>query len=292
MVPHRMLFGNMLREIILFGIYLVGVCGDESWCKATPQAGLPAYGRCLPVDQAMARYVVQVAPLAAFGLEVKYVELVFIGGGVHPRARISLIGSSRSSGPKVLEGSFPPGSNRAIRLQAADVGELQAIVLSNDSAAAPWFCKHITVRSEGKAATFKVGKWVGVPYPSSVYVPRYPTGLELTPQDIDCHTRAADVFEGHPGAAAAAARVHCPTNCQASEFAHTQGASLHPALSSICTAAILDGLLTPSGGDLVLTAVGPVDQYTGTAYNGIDSVDFAYSVDRKQYSFHMYLVGE
>lgn len=86
MLPHRMLFGNMLREIILFGIYLVGVCGDESWCKATPQAGLPAYGRCLPVDQAMARYVVQVAPLAAFGLEVKYVEFI-----LHGRSRCALI---------------------------------------------------------------------------------------------------------------------------------------------------------------------------------------------------------
>lgn len=57
-------------------------------------------------------------------------------------------------------------------------------------------------------------------------------------------------------------------NCQASEFAHTQGASLHPAPSSICTAAILDGLMSPSGGDLVVTAVGPVEQYAGAAYNG------------------------
>ncbi|CDI84604.1 scavenger receptor protein SR2, putative [Eimeria praecox] len=116
-------------------------------------------------------------------------------------------------------------------------------------------------------------------------------------------------------------------NCQASEFAHTQGASLHPASSSICTAAILDGLMGPSGGELVLTAVGPVEQYTGVAYNGvselvvdlhknsfkddpwfqastqwttpgrarvdscIDAVDYAYSPEIQQYSFHMYLVG-
>ncbi|CDJ48544.1 scavenger receptor protein SR2, putative [Eimeria brunetti] len=80
-------------------------------------------------------------------------------------------------------------------------------------------------------------------------------------------------------------------NCQASEFAYTQGATLHPAPSSICTAAIADGLMTASGGDLVVTAVGPVEQYTGVAYNGIEAVDFAYSPERQQYSFHMYIVG-
>ena len=139
-------------------------------------------------------------------------------GSLHPRARISLVGSVRTSGPKVLEGSFPPGSSRAIRLQAADgetrqfrsyvlwsspllllptVGSLQAVVLTNDAAASPWICKHVTVRSDGSTANFKVGRWIGTPHPSSVYVSLYPSGLELTPQDIDCHTRAADVFEGY-----------------------------------------------------------------------------------------------
>lgn len=138
-------------------------------------------------------------------------------GNLHPRARISLVGSSRTSGPKVLEGSFPPGSNRVIRLQSADgevplfntriydqilhfplsVGSLQAVVLRNDSPVSPWFCRHITIRADGNIASFKVARWIGAPYESSVYIPRYPSGLELTPQDIDCHTRAADVFEGY-----------------------------------------------------------------------------------------------
>ncbi|KAL8448252.1 hypothetical protein Emag_004020 [Eimeria magna] len=97
-------------------------------------------------------------------------------------------------------------------------------------------------------------------------------------------------------------------NCQASEFAHTQGSSLHPASSSICTSAILDGVLSPSGGDILITAVGPVELYTGAAYNGtslllmrqrpgkwqsasgIESLDFASSPEKQQYSYHMYLV--
>lgn len=41
-------------------------------------------------------------------------------GGVHQRAKISFIGSLGSSGPKVLEGSFPPGSTRVINVQSAD----------------------------------------------------------------------------------------------------------------------------------------------------------------------------
>ncbi|CDJ60735.1 scavenger receptor protein SR2, putative [Eimeria maxima] len=80
--------------------------------------------------------------------------------------------------------------------------------------------RHITIRADGNIASFKVARWIGAPKPSAVN----------------------------------AAKVHCPMNCQASEFAHTKGASLHPAPSSICTAAILDGLMTPSGGDLVVTA--------------------------------------
>lgn len=64
-------------------------------------------------------------------------------------------------------------------------------------------------------------------------------------------------------------KVHCPMNCQASEFAHVQGSSLHPASTSICASAILDGVLSPSGGDLVVTAVGPAEQYTGAVFNGI-----------------------
>lgn len=85
----------------------------------------------------------------------------------------------------------------------------------------------------------------------------------------ECKEALRIIFRAHSGMNVM--RVHCPMNCLASEFAHTQGSSLHPASSSICTAAILDGILSPSGGDVVLTAVGAVEQYTGLASNGIST---------------------
>lgn len=67
----------------------------------------------------------------------------------------------------------------------------------NDSPIAPWFCKHVTVRTDATLSSFKVSRWIGAPYPSSVYIPKFPSGLELASQDIDCHTRAADIVEGY-----------------------------------------------------------------------------------------------
>ena len=36
-------------------------------------------------------------------------------------------------------------------------------------------------------------------------------------------------------------------NCQASEFGLVQGSTIHPSTSSICVAAVLDGIISPSG---------------------------------------------
>lgn len=64
----------MPRNVVMGAlcVWLEVVRADDSWCRATPQVGFPEYARCLPLDQAVARYVIQVAPLVAFGLEVKY----------------------------------------------------------------------------------------------------------------------------------------------------------------------------------------------------------------------------
>ena len=62
--------------VTVFGVWLEKVFADDGWCKATPQTGLPQYGRCLPAGEAIARYVVQVVPLVAFGLELKYARFV------------------------------------------------------------------------------------------------------------------------------------------------------------------------------------------------------------------------
>ncbi|OEH79807.1 scavenger receptor protein sr1 precursor [Cyclospora cayetanensis] len=194
--------------------------------KASPQAGLPQYARCLPVDQAVARYVIDVSPLSSFGLELKVTA-----------DRVDV------SNPEVIHAYLTSPTAwscrqltvwKDFRYWIFDFGSLEAVVVSNESTMAPWFCKHVTVRTDGDAASFKVSRWIGAPHPSSAYVPRNPSVMNV-------------------------AKVHCPMNCQASEFAHTQGASLHPASSSICTAAILDGLLTASGGDIVITATsGPI----------------------------------
>lgn len=61
--------------IAALGVSLQGVNADAGWCRASPQAGLPDYARCLPADQAMARYVIEVAPVVAFGLDLKYAKL-------------------------------------------------------------------------------------------------------------------------------------------------------------------------------------------------------------------------
>lgn len=82
-------------------------------------------------------------------------------------------------------------------------------------------------------------------------------------------SKSIDPMLSRPASGMTLSKVHCPMNCQASEFAHTQGSSLHPASSSICTSAILDGVLSPSGGEILVTTVGPVEQYTGAAFNGI-----------------------
>lgn len=77
------------------------------------------------------------------------------------------------------------------------MGSLEALVLANDSPTSPWFCKHVTVGTSGTTASFKVSRWIGAPSPSSVHITKHPFGLDLASQDIDCHTRAADVFEGY-----------------------------------------------------------------------------------------------
>ncbi|KAL8427591.1 hypothetical protein Efla_005766 [Eimeria flavescens] len=307
---------------VALGFQFQTLSADEGWCRASPQAGLPDYARCLPADQAVARYVVEVAPVVAFGLELKSEVKIIVEGSNGRRTKAISVASAVG------------GTSKRVTVDRVDVSDPEVVhaYLTSPTAWAcrqltiwkdfrywifdcgealspltPWFCKHITVRSGGTTATFKVSRWIGSPHSPSAYIPKYPSGVELAARDIDCHTRAADVFEGLPSGRDVL-KVHCPMNCQASEFAHTQGSSLHPASSSICTSAILDGVLTPSGGDILMTAAGPVDQYTGAAFNGkfltgesnsnavnntasgIESADFASSSERQQYSYHLYLV--
>lgn len=61
--------------VVVITSTILAVNADDGWCKASPQAGLPTYARCLPVDQAVARYVIEVAPIVSFGLDLKYARL-------------------------------------------------------------------------------------------------------------------------------------------------------------------------------------------------------------------------
>ncbi|KAL8275977.1 hypothetical protein Esti_000093 [Eimeria stiedai] len=297
----------MFRELLvtILGIWVQQVHADDGWCRASPQAGLPDYARCLPVDQAVARYVIELAPVVAFGLELK------------SDVKIVLEGSNGRQTKAISVASAGGGTIKRLSVDRVDVSDPEMIHAYLTSATA-WACRQLTVwkdfrywifdcgeplsplnpeavsrtfRSGGTTASFKVSRWIGTPYSSSAYIPRYPSGLELASQTIDCHTRAADVFEGLPSGTNVL-KVYCPMNCQASEFAHTQGSSLHPASSSICTSAILDGVLSPSGGDILITSVGPVELYTGAAINGIESLDFASSPEKQQYSYHLYSVAD
>lgn len=74
------------------------------------------------------------------------------------------------------------------------VGDLAAIVLTNDSNI-PWFCNHVTIRSDGESTSFKVKRWIGMLDKPSVIIQRNSGSTDLETLDIDCFSRAVDIFE-------------------------------------------------------------------------------------------------
>ncbi|GFE53484.1 scavenger receptor cysteine-rich domain-containing protein [Babesia ovis] len=216
--------------------------------------------------------------------------------GTAGKISMMLLGPLGKSNTKVLGTNFYTGSYLTFVLEAADVGEVDGIILFNSAEADPWYCEDVRVTSANdNVKTFQVKRWVGEPYESSVEITTAEgTSVtnfnETTPIDIQCHTRAIDIY-------AMAVRkpfnitVRCPMNCQAAPLSHVMGSSLHHSSSSICAAAMFDGVLTPSGGEVVVSVVGPLKQYFGTTNpnNHMESEDYEPSSEKPYYSFYTFL---
>lgn len=75
------------------------------------------------------------------------------------------------------------------------MGDIQGVVLANTAPDDPWYCESISLRTEdGAMFPFKVKRWVGLPYAQQISVSSKASDIDMAPQDVECHTRAADLF--------------------------------------------------------------------------------------------------
>lgn len=207
-----------------------------------------------------------------------------------------LLGTLGKSNAKVMGSDFYTGSYLTFAIKAADVGEIKGITLSNSAPSDPWYCEYVRILTASDTVTsFPIKRWIGEPYEPSIEVTTTEgTSVanfnETTPMDIHCHTRAIDIYAG-PVKRPINITVRCPMNCQAAALMHVVGSSLHHSSASICTAAIFDGVLTPSGGEVVVSIVGPVAKYFGAVNpdNRIESEEYDPSPDKPYYSFYTFL---
>jgi len=81
----------------------------------------------------------------------------------------------------------------------------------------------------------------------------YPRGV----QALSCQATGTDV-QLHDGIA----RVSCPVHCEREPSAVAIGALVHPLRSSVCMAALADGVLSGRGGQLMVTKVAGLPSYT------------------------------
>eukprot|EP00927_Polykrikos_kofoidii_P050479 TRINITY_DN44396_c0_g1_i1.p1 TRINITY_DN44396_c0_g1~~TRINITY_DN44396_c0_g1_i1.p1 ORF type:complete len:663 (-),score=100.87 TRINITY_DN44396_c0_g1_i1:64-2052(-) len=88
--------------------------------------------------------------------------------------------------------------------------------------------------------------------------------------DLHFHSSMADVI--------------CPAHCE-SDASIAYGASIHPLRSSVCKAAMVDGVLPPSGGRLLVTRVPGVASYVGKDAGGVVSLP---ATDAADLAFHAY----
>ncbi|GIX61317.1 scavenger receptor cysteine-rich domain-containing protein [Babesia caballi] len=228
--------------------------------------------------------------------------------GTAGRISIMLLGATGKSNAKILGTHFYTGSYLTFVLKAADVGDLNGVLLSNSAAADPWYCEDVRILSSNDSVkTFPVKRWVGEPYEASVEITTEEgTSVanfnETAPMDIQCHTRAIDIYSG-PVKKPFNVTVRCPMNCQASALVHVVGSSLHHSSSSICTSALFDGVLSPSGaprtasfhpipgGEVVVSIVGPLKQYFGAVNpeNHMEAEFYDPSANKPYYSFYTFL---
>ncbi|TRY52830.1 LH2/LCCL/SRCR domain containing protein [Cryptosporidium tyzzeri] len=208
-------------------------------------------------------------------------------GGVE----ISISGEAGQSDKILLKQGFYSSTLRRMLFRAADVGKIKEISLTNTALDDPWYCEYVRIQSEdGESIDFTVRRWIGRPFSQMVTLTNSISGSENSPaQDIDCNTRAIDIVPRAP-VTTITFKVKCPVNCGSEKFATIYGTGIHAASSSICKSAVFDNILTPSGGELVLTIVPSLPKYFGGkgAYS-IESSDFFPKPGSEIFSFYTYL---
>ncbi|KAL8438670.1 hypothetical protein ACSSS7_000012 [Eimeria intestinalis] len=162
------------------------------------------------------------------------------------------------SGNKMYEATIQTGNDE-------HVGEIESLLLQNSAVEDPWFCESVRISTDsGSVTSFTVKRWIGSPFQSAVIVTLRPSlDTDMSPQDIQCHTRGTDLVSMAPKHMEIF-KVRCPMNCAGASFALSEGASIHPGTSAVCAAAELDGVASASGGVLVVTVVGALPEYSPT----------------------------
>ncbi|SBS87747.1 LCCL domain-containing protein, putative [Plasmodium ovale] len=218
-----------------------------------------------------------------------------IEAGTIGSIEIILLGENKRSNTKILHEGFASGGLKKIKFQASDVGSLEDIILTNNSINDPWYCDFVKIKSDNKIYVFNVKSWIGHPYDSTVKVNIKTDHIDGNAKDIDCHIRGNDLVNTYNlpkllQRKVQIFKVRCPQNCQNSEFSSIEGSSIHPSSTSICTSAIHDGSLSPSGGEIIVTVGNDIQKYHAIEgmYNELAATDFTSKADETIFSFYTY----
>lgn len=215
--------------------------------------------------------------------------------GTSNTVELELIGSDGATGRKFLGQGFDSGSHKKIRVHGKDVGELLGLrLIMSGTLEDPWFLDMVTVLTgNGFHYEFPVRQWIGVKGKKSLTV-YTGSGVgkirELPARQIDCDTTLAD---GEIGAIDNSPfimqRLICPADCQSDDYSVQAGSSIHPAQASICASAILDGVLSNAGGEVILSIVDELPRYFGVNNNhGLISIDYSPKPTTDGSSFYLY----
>ncbi|BAM41751.1 uncharacterized protein TOT_040000133 [Theileria orientalis strain Shintoku] len=208
---------------------------------------------------------------------------------------MTLLGTSGRTNQKTLSNAFYSASYLTFQLKGLDVGEVNGLILSNDAINDPWYCDNVRVTYNEIVKSFPVKRWVGYPFDPSVEISTEElTSIanlnETSPFDIMCNTRAIDIYSGVINKPFNIT-VRCPLNCQTDPLMAIEGSSLHPSSTSICGASLFDGVITNSGGEVVISIGQPVRKYFGGTRNNLKSEDYEPAGDSNLYSFFTFLNG-
>ncbi|KAH0474967.1 MAG: hypothetical protein KVP17_004053 [Porospora cf. gigantea B] len=205
--------------------------------------------------------------------------------GTKSAVDLVLVGEERETEPALVRNGFRQGSTTRIVLNAADVGALTALRLTNHGHEDSWYCGSVIVRSaDGTTSVFTVNKWIGQPYEAVATIPLEAKSSEAPPVDAECHTRAQDLTT-YVGTQPRSVLVRCPYNCANDKYSRVLGSSLHPSPASVCACAVYDGVLSNSGGVVEMTVSPGVNKYSLDANNPTGMRALPYEPTPEQHSF-------